>query len=578
MQFTFDIHNANQQYLQITAKIKVSKAQTQLFFPAWRPGRYELGDFAKNVNHFQVLDEKKKPLSFEKTSKNSWLIQTKGVKEMTVKYSYYAADLNAGSTYLDATQLYVNPVNCCVFTDETFNDPITVQLNIPDNWKIAHSLKGKGKKLEAKHYDELADSPFICSADLQHNSYTVAGTQFHVWFNGIIKPDWKRLLQDFEGFTKAQIDKFGAFPSKEYHFLFQILPINAYHGVEHSKSTVIAFGPSYSVFEENYKELLGVSSHELYHTWNIKAIRPKEMFPYDFKKENYSRLGYIAEGVTTYMGDLMLLKGGVFTIAQYLYEMDAQLQKHFDNFGRLNYSVAESSFDTWLDGYVPGAPGRKVSIYTEGCLLAFIADVYIMKQSKNKYSLDTLMRVMYEKYALKGKGITEKDYQKEMEKLTGTSMQWYFDDYVNGTKSYREILLTSFDYLGLTMSEFPLKSEFASYYGGKLSENTHPFITAIYPDSPLDLSGAMLGDQIVAINGIAVNNNVDRWLRYFGKGKIKLTVLRKGVTLSLNMTTSNKKDQTKDVYYQGYSVTMKPELTQEERDALQVWVVASDCK
>src|SRR5690554_3271411 len=365
MKFTFDIKSPQQQYIQITAEIKATGSETKIYFPAWRPGRYELGDFAKNVNHFQIFNGDGSPLDFQKKNKNTWIVQTEGCSVITVKYSYYATDLNAGSTYLDETQLYVNPVNCCLFTDESFNDPITVKLNIPKSWEVAHPLKVENNVFTAANYDELADSPFICSAGLQKATYEVQGTTFYIWFNGIVKPDWKRIVDDFKAFTETQIKSFSKFPTDEYHFLIQVLPFQNYHGVEHSKSTVITLGPSYAVFEELYTELLGVSSHELYHTWNVKSIRPSEMVPYNFKEENYSELGYIAEGITTYMGDLILYKSGVLTIEQYLVEMSNQIQRHMDNFGRFNYSVAQSSFDTWLDGYVPGAPRRKVSIYTE---------------------------------------------------------------------------------------------------------------------------------------------------------------------------------------------------------------------
>ena len=131
------------------------------------------------------------------------------------------------------------------------------------------------------------------------------------------------------------------------------------------------------MFGRLYSELLGVSSHELYHAWNIKTIRPKAMHPYRFREENYSRLGYIYEGVTTYMGDLYLLKSGVFTLSEYLKELEQQFQRHFDNPARFYTSVGDSSFDTWLDGYISGAPGRKLSIYVEGCLLAFVTDFMI---------------------------------------------------------------------------------------------------------------------------------------------------------------------------------------------------------
>ncbi|RYM30777.1 M61 family peptidase [Brumimicrobium glaciale] len=566
MKFTFDIKSPQQQYIQITAEIKATGKETTVYFPAWRPGRYELGDFAKNVNHFQIFNGDGSALKYQKANKNTWIVQTEGCKTITVKYSYYATDLNAGSTFLDASQLYVNPVNCCLFTDESYNDPITVILNIPKSWKVAHSLKVKENSFTAANYDELADSPFICSAQLQKSTYEVDGTTFYIWFNGIVKPDWKRLENDFKAFTESQIKAFSKFPTDEYHFLIQILPYQTYHGVEHSKSTVITLGPSYAVFEEMYKELLGVSSHELYHTWNVKSIRPSEMVPYNFKKENYSELGYIAEGVTTYMGDLMLFKSGVFNLDQYLLEMNKQIQKHMDNFGRFNYSVADSSFDTWLDGYVAGAPGRKVSIYTEGCLLAFILDIQLLKYTDNQKNLDDVMRSMYLNFGARGKGVTEKDYQNEIEKLTGVSMQWYFDDYVHGTKAYTTLLIDCLEYIGIEYKNEPVESDFGAYLGAKIMEvNNETVIAALYPGGALDISGAMIGDKVISINEMAITNNADRWAKFYRREDKEIVINRKGALVNLHLTAS------KNEYYQRYFLKPAPSLDKDHIDAFDVW-------
>ena len=316
-QFTFSSENSSQQFIRISAQFSVSGDTAELQLPSWRPGRYELANFAKNIRNFKVFGADNKPLKVEKQTKDCWSVETKGEKEINVQYLFYANVINAGSTYLGTEQLYVNPVNCCVFTEEAYNQAVKFRLEIPENWEVAGSMKKTDDGYEVESFDELFDTPFIASSQLQHEEYESNGTKFHVWFNGEIKPDWERLLKDFQAFTDSQITKFAEFPVKEYHFLNQILPYRAYHGVEHEKSTVISLGPSYEVFGDLYKELLGVSSHELYHTWNVKAIRPIEMYPYDFTKENYSKLGYICEGVTTYQGDLFLLKSGVFNEEQY---------------------------------------------------------------------------------------------------------------------------------------------------------------------------------------------------------------------------------------------------------------------
>jgi predicted metalloprotease with PDZ domain len=353
----------------------------------------------------------------------------------------------------------------------------------------------------------------------------------------------------------------------EYHFLIQILPFKAYHGVEHCKSTVIALGPSYDIFGPLYKELLGVCSHELYHTWNVKSIRPIEMYPYDFTKENYSRMGYLCEGVTTYMGDLFLLKSNVFTLKQYLDEMNVQLQKHFDNHARFNYSVGESSFDTWLDGYVPGTPGRKVSIYTEGCLLAFVMDVMILRATNNKYSLDAVMKRLFFDHALKGKGVSEEDYLMELENIAGISFASFFKEFIHGTSPYEAILTESFEHLGLELKHSPAKAYSQSRLGFKANPNGANFlVTALYPGGPADLGGMMVNDEIIAVNGMMCGGELDKWLKHFDDNTKNITVVRSGRLLELTLPEVNRN------FYSEYSVGIIENPNGHQRKAQEAWM------
>lgn len=567
VQFTFDSRSANTQYIQITAIFSTKEATTFIQLPSWRPGRYELGNFAKNVRNFKLFDANNQPLSFEKRTKDRWEVDTSSTDSIRVSYSYFAHELNAGSSFLDETQLYVNPVNCCVYTDETFSEEVEVKLNIPQAWQVATSLERVGEVWKAENTEELLDSPFICSAKLQHQSYESFGTMFHVWFNGEVKPDWERLLKDFKAFTDAQIEKFTEFPVKEYHFLNQIVPIKAYHGVEHQKSTVILLGPSYEVFGEFYSELLGVSSHELYHTWNVKAIRPIEMFPYNYTKENYSKLGYLCEGVTTYQGDLFLLKSGVFDVPAYFKELTAQLQKHFDNAARFHYSVADSSFDTWLDGYAAGAPGRKVSIYVEGCLLAFVTDVMIRKATENKYGLDEVMKQLYFNFALNGKGVSENDYQATIEGITGTSFQDFFDHFIHGTRPYESILVDAFDYLGIEMTHAasPIYSE--GKLGFKAVKGQFGFtVMSMFPGGPAETSGLALADEIIAINGFPTDLELNKWLAYFDADVKTLTVRRAGRILDFKLPEVNRN------FYNVYGLKRVENPDGNQQKAFKLWI------
>jgi predicted metalloprotease with PDZ domain len=542
MDYIISYQNPTSQYIPIEAKFNVTEDNfVELQFPTWRPGRYERGDFVKNVHGFKVMDENNKKLDSFKVKKDRWKVDCSTTQTITVKYKYYAAELNAGSSFMDEVQLYVNPVNCLIYIDSKQGDPCRVTLDIPDSFEIACGQQFEGKVASFETYHELVDSPFIASANMTHLMFNCKSIDYHLWFQGDVKLDDKKIIQDFKQFTFSQLEKFGSFPVNEYHYLFQIHATKAYHGVEHCKSTVISLGPTYDLMNKLYDDLLGVSSHELYHTWNVKALRPTEMYPYDYSQENYSRQGYVTEGVTTYMGDLFLAESGVKNWNWYKAELEKLLQKHFDNFGRFNYSVAESSFDTWLDGYVAGAPNRKVSIYNEGALLSLVLDAKIRTNSSNKASMHNVMKELYDNFAVKNKGYTERDFQGAVEKYADENLTDFFSKFYYGTDPYESILTEALAQLGLQikMIKNPLASVDVlgikcSQQGGKTS------VSSLYPGSSADLGGIILKDEIVSINGFRVNNDLDNWTTYFKEDQIDLVICRQGKMMDIMCPNTNK--------------------------------------
>jgi len=569
MQYTLSYAQAHQHFLDISLSLDASDSDIlELQLPAWRPGRYELSNFAKNIQKWAAFDENGTPLPWQKKTKDLWEVSCKKAAKVEVKYTYYANQLNAGSTYLDHRQLYINPVNCLFYLPDRMNQLIEVSLELPENYRLATSLKIKEKhRLLAENYDELADSPILCSPTMQHDSFQLGEHRFHLWFQGEFKPDWELLKKDFKAFSAEQIMLFGDFPVKEYHFIFQVLTTPFYHGVEHSASTVIVLGPSYSLLkkEGRYEDLLGVSSHELFHTWNVKRIRPLEMWPYDFSRENYTRLGYLTEGATTWYGDLMLYRSGVFNEAMFFRTFNQLLNRHFNNPGARNLSVAETSFDTWLDGYEAGIPNRKASIYTEGALITFFLDVAIRKSTANKQSFDQVMQRFYRDFYLSGKGVSEEDYRQTVEDLAGKKLDSIFERFINGACDFTDILISSLDYLGLRMEKKPTEFDHESFLGIRVLEDK---VQAVFPDSPADKAGIASGDQLIAINEIKLNDNLSDWLQYFKNDPIRLKLIRENGSL-YKTEFSLSKDQ---IYYANYSVHKQEKLSPAQKKAFEVWM------
>ena len=571
MHYSVGYQNPNSHFIDIDFIFEPKgEPKITLNLPAWRPGRYELGNFAKNIQRMQAFSGSKE-LSLKKITKDSWEIETEGADEIKISYNYFANELNAGSTYLDAEQLYVNGVNCLLYISDRQEEECSLSIDVPENYQIACGLsKVTSNFLEAKDFHELVDSPFIASANIKHHDFETAGVRFHLWFQGECKPDFQQLERDFRPFCEYQVKLFGELPCEDYHFMFQVLPYRAYHGVEHANSTVCLLGPSYDIFNKNgmYLELLGVSSHELFHAWNVKRIRPIEMWPfYDYSKENYSKLGYLAEGVTTFYGDWMLLRSGVFSEEEFNITFQQLLDRHFNNPGVLNMSVADASFDLWLDGYVPGVPNRKSSIYVEGALVTFLLDIIIRKNSNSKYSFDDVIKEFYSSYFLQNKGISEEDYKKVVERFADKDLDRFFRNYVNGSEDITELLRESLDFLGLELKKNHAVFYAESYYGIKAVFDQQKYkVLSVYPNSPAEKAGLSVDDEIITVNGFTFNNDLDRWMEYFLGEEISVVVKRKyGKVEELQMIS------TKALQYANYSIQKQENANAEQKENYKKW-------
>lgn len=546
--YTIGFEQASSQQLKIEVRFEnIINEKTIIQLPSWRPGRYEIGNFAKNISQLKCHDSQGQLLKAHKISKDSWEVHTLGCKSLIVNYQYFAAELNAGSSYLDAEQLYVNPVNCCVYIPERIEESLSLFVAIPDDYELASGMQKSNEKntFHLPNFDALADQPFIASASLQKFTYSSGDTEFYIWFQGNVLVDEKKLLRDFKKFTDLQIQTMEDFPVGEFHFLIQACSFPYYHGVEHQYSTVLALGPDHQLFTSFYDELLGVSSHELFHAWNVKFIRPAEMFPYDFTKENYSALGYVYEGITTYYGDIFLYRSGVFNKSQYLSTFNEYLKRHYLNYGRKNYSVAESSFDTWLDGYVQGVPHRKVSIYAEGCLIAFMLDGIIRQKTNHLKSLDDLLRALYA-HAKAGKAYDEKLLITILKQLCDYDFETFFEKYIHGCEDFSPLLHEYIRFNGFEVSNEKYLSNFEHQVGLILNETNGQFvIQQTAPDSPALVSGLLGGDQIIAVNGMKFSR---KWLNNpLTSHDFEITVFSKDVLKTYLVAINDA------LFYAGYS-------------------------
>ena len=488
------------------------RAKIVLRMSAWRPGRYELANYAKNVVGFQTVGkDDSQPLIWRKLERNLWEVECEGIETLEVSYGYYARQFDSGACYATTKLLYINPVNALMFEEAVPDQPSLIHLEIPDEWLCGTSLKeytGASKTLnvrtfEAENWEELAESPFLAAAQLTYETFEAANVKYHVWAWGRNSLDFQRFCADCERYTVEQTATMGPIPVEEFHYLCLFPHHKQHHGVEHTKSTVLTIGPGLELDQQAlYEDLLGVASHELFHVWNVKTIRPAEMLPYDFTKENYAETGFIYEGVTTYYGDLFLVRSGVYTRETYYGELDKYLKRHTLNYGREFMGVLEASSDTWVDGYMQSAPHRKTNIYVEGLMAALILDIHIRKETNNKSSLDDLMRAMQSEFGGLKQGYTKEDYFRLAEAIIGHNLGDFEVRYLKQSVHLWEGFEEALGEMGLLLAKRPTHY-LMNHFGLELiSIEGKCCAESVAPNSPA--AAAMIAEdcEILSINGL----------------------------------------------------------------------------
>ncbi|GAB4126714.1 MAG: PDZ domain-containing protein [Raineya sp.] len=568
VQYKVAYGNPQERFLQIECLFEnLQGSFLEVLLPAWRPGRYELQNYARNIHFFKAKDQNGKPLIVKKTHKNIWKIETNNAQSVLVSYSYYAFQLDAGGSLLNDTQVYINPINCLVYVKDKIDEACSLQLVVPPNYEVACGLPKKSKYLLiAENYHQLVDSPLIASASLKHRTYHVGGIPFHIWIQGDWQPDWEILLADFEKFTKFQIDIFGDFPEQEYHFLCQILPQKFYHGVEHRNSTVICFGASERMNEEeNYKEFLSICSHELFHAWNVCKIRPQEMMPYDYSQETYFETGFVAEGLTTYYGELALVRSGVWKYQQFLIEINKILKKYFENFGRYQNSLISSSWDLWLDGYSQNdaAPSRSVSIYHKGAIVAMILDLEIRLKTQNAKSLDDVMRKLWTDFGKTAKGYSLQDFRNVCEEVAQSHLEGYFAHCIEGVADLEDILknLCQDFAMNLIVNHHNRGAEMFGFQTKQKEGKT--WVSLIEPNSNA-AKVLSLQDEVIAVDDRKVENNLNELIA--DKQTVILTIFREKKLYHVVMSVS------RESYLKEYNLQIDSSADHQKTANLIAWL------
>src|SRR5688572_4660445 len=426
-------------------------AEEFLVMPVWTPGSYLVREFARHVQDFSAADAGGRALRWEKTNKNTWRIVTAGAREWRASYRVYANELTVRTNQLNSDHAFWNNAALLMYLEGFLNAPSTLHIQAPQPWKVATGLPAAGKNtFRAENFDVLYDSPVEVS-NFKTISFTVKNVPHRIVIDGEGNYDPERMKRDVQKIVETSVELMGGeIPYRDYTFILH-LGANTGGGLEHLNSTALGFprfgfkiqtgdratsaSPTASgTPERDYRGFLSLVSHEFFHLWNVKRIRPDVLGPFDYTQENYTKMLWVAEGITDYYADLFLRRTGLITEGEFLTATARSIQTLQNTPGRQEQSLEESSFDTWIKFYRPdeNTINSQVSYYDKGAIVSLLLDLEIRKRSNHAKSLDDVLRYLYTEFFKKNRNYGPADFQKASELMAGASLEDFFSKYVRG--------------------------------------------------------------------------------------------------------------------------------------------------
>ncbi|WP_042272137.1 M61 family metallopeptidase [Paraburkholderia heleia] len=539
---------------EVTLTVEDPAPDGQRFMlPVWIPGSYMVREFARNIVALRAFNDAGRKVRVTKTDKHSW--QAAPVKgALTLRYEVYAWDLSVRAAHLDDTVGFFNGTSVFLAALGHEEAQHAVDIQRPDghayrHWRVGTALtEARGTKrygfgeYTATNYDELIDHP-VTFGEFTLASFKAHGVPHDIVIAGrVVGLDTERLAADLKKICEAQIALFEPrtkrAPMERYVFMTQAVS-DGYGGLEHRASTALICNrtdlpvkgkPETS---EGYRTYLGLCSHEYFHTWNVKRIKPAAFAPYDLTREDYTSLLWLFEGFTSYYDDLMLVRSGLISADEYFGLLGKTIAGVLRGAGRLKQSVAESSFDAWVKYYRQdeNAANAIVSYYTKGSLVALSFDLAIRAQTNGRKSLDDVMRLLWQRHGrdfYRGKpvGVGEDDVEALIAEATGVELGALFSDAVRGTRDLP--LAALFEPFGVTLEGEPERGAKPSL-GARLRGGAEATLAVVYEGGAAQKAGLSAGDALVALDGLRVTGaNLDALLARYQPGtKVEIHAFRR---------------------------------------------------
>jgi predicted metalloprotease with PDZ domain len=503
IEYTVSMENPNNHYFHVSLTYSGLKEKSvELKLPVWTPGYYMIMDYAKYVIEFKASDGSGKSLEWEKTSKNRWKIKTDKSNILNVSYDVFAFRTSVADSFLDDGRGFISPTGIFMFPAGQKSHPVTVKIKPYEKFTAVSTgldpVPGRENTYHASDFDNLYDCP-ILAGNQEILAFEAAGIPYTIAAENLGSIDRSKLKEDFKKIVETATSLIGEVPYKHYTF---IMMNKGMGGLEHTNSMAVFTNRLNFNTPQISNGWLSFIAHEFFHLYNVKTIRPVELGPFDYDKENYTTMLWFSEGVTSYYENLILNRAGFFSREDVFREMKASISNYENIPGHLFQSVAQSSFDSWMLFFnrSENASNTTISYYDKGCALGMLLDLKIRHESGNKKSLDDVMRTLYQDfYKEKKRGFTEKEFREVCEKAAGASLSEIFDVYVSttGEIDYSKYL----GYAGLSADTNPV--EMPGTWIGLTTRDVggNLVVSGVEWNSPSYNAGLSPQDIIINING-----------------------------------------------------------------------------
>jgi predicted metalloprotease with PDZ domain len=549
-------------------------ARADLIMPVWTPGSYLVREFERHVQDFDAKDAGGRALRWAKTNKNTWRVETAGAREIVITYNVYCNEFSVRTNEVTDQHAFWNNAALLMYPDGQLKAPSTLRVVPFGNWKVATALPaaaaGRANTFRAENFDILYDSP-VEVGNFKTISFEVKGIPHRIVIDGEGNYDPERMRRDVQKIVEAAVTIVGEIPYRDYTFFLHLRSTGG-GGLEHLNSTALIYPRFRFRPDANYKNFLSLVAHEFFHLWNVKRIRPDALGPFDYTQENYTKLLWVAEGITSYYENIILVRAGLISGEDYLSELASAIQDLQNTPGRFEQSLEESSFDAWIKYYRQdeNSDNSQVSYYDKGAIVGALLDLEIRRASRDAHTLDDVLRYLYEEHYKKGRNYTPEDFQRVAERMAGASLESFFARYVRGTAEidYNAILNHAGLYLDTNGTSTGQVTPERAYLGATLGmDGNRLMVRNVRAGTPAYEQGINAGDEIVALNGMRVNQ--DSFTERLGEKKpgerVTLTIFRNDDLRTFEIRLGGR-------VAASYRIIPVPNPTADQRSAYQKWL------